>query len=281
MISFNDQKGEPFKCYLGKVYHQRHDHVKHRLAYKVFSVCLDLTDPANSAKEIPFFSFNRFNLFSLHEKDHMEEGYGHLTDYVQDLLIRAGIFSSAEELPVRTEMLAYPRFLGRAFNPLTVFFCYGENEDLTAILYQVRNTFGQRHHYAFKIDDETGTHYRHSCDKCFYVSPFIEMDCHYKFKISPPGESVSITINQTQQQKALLTASFQGRKLEISKKTMLSLALSYFQMGGKILAAIHWEALKLWIKGATYQQRPEPPSVPVTGIAPNISNTKTPKEGVS
>ncbi|MCG8492404.1 MAG: DUF1365 domain-containing protein [Sneathiellales bacterium] len=281
MIPPDEQEIEPFKCYQGKVYHQRHDAIKHRLVYKVFSVCLDLTNPAKTTRDIPFFSFNRFNLFSLHEKDHMEEGYERLTEYVQDLLTCSGIFSSNEEVPARIEMLAYPRFLGRAFNPLTVFFCYGKNQEVKAILYQVRNTFGQRHHYAFKISDGLSAPYRHSCDKCFYVSPFIEMDCHYTFKITPPKETVSITINQAQQQQALLTASFRGRKLKISRKAMLALALSYFQMGGKILAAIHWEALKLWIKGAAYQQRPDPPAVPVTGITSSISNNKISKEGAS
>ncbi|PLW76313.1 DUF1365 domain-containing protein [Cohaesibacter celericrescens] len=260
---------DPFRCYKGKVFHQRHDTVQHRLSYDVFSVCLDLGDAENTSKSVPFFSYNGFNLFSIQAKDHMDAGYDDLRLFVQGILAQSALFNAGAPLPERIEMLAYPRFLGRAFNPLTVFFCYDAHDELSAILYQVRNTFGERHHYAFGIADGSASSHYHSCDKKFYVSPFIEMECRYNFRVDVPRDTVAIIINQTQHQKPLLTASFSGKKMPVSAWSMLGLSFSYFQMGWKILAAIHWEALKLWFKGAVYQKRQAPPSSPVTSILPD------------
>lgn len=262
------------RCYLGKVMHQRHGDLQHRLDYRVFSTCLDLARAEEAHEATSFFSFNGFNLFSLHEKDHMDEGYEDLQIFVLDMLRQSGLFDIEQALPCRIEMLAYPRFLGRAFNPLTIFFCYDHDDGLDAILYQVRNTFGERHHYAFRVEGSETATYKHSCSKGFYVSPFIEMDCRYHFKVREPSEDVSIVIHQTQHDEPLLTAAFQGKLRKAGRWSMLSLGLTYFQSGWKILAAIHWEALKLWLKGAVYQKRPRAPSSPVS---PNLS-TKLPHD---
>lgn len=270
MSILNKASYQPVRVYRGKVFHQRHGTLRHRLTYNVLSVCLELNQVDSAASSVPLFSFNRFNLFSVYEKDHMDEGYTDLQMFVWDMLLQSSLFTTADQRPTRIEMLAFPRFLGRAFNPISVFFCYGENEDLKAVLYQVRNTFGERHHYAFKIAEGEASIHQHSCDKQFYVSPFIEMDCTYDFRLSVPGEKASIVINQTQNQKPLLTASFLGENQPINRRTMIALAVSLFQSGWKILAAIHWEALKLWCKGAIYQRRPVPPVDPVS---PGLSNT--------
>lgn len=258
---------QALRIYQGRVMHQRHGLLMHRLDYDVFSVCLDLDHASEAHRNIPFFSVNGFNLFSLYEKDHMDEGYGDLRLFVLDMLRQSGLYDDSEAMPYRIKMLAYPRLFGRAFNPLTVFFCYDDQQRLAAILYQVRNTFGERHHYAFRIDAfgaHEGPIHKHSCSKHFYVSPFIGMDCRYNFKVREPGEDVSIVIHQTQDDQPLLTAAFQGKSRTTGRAAMLGLALSSFQSGWKILAAIHWEALKLWLKGAVYQRRPVAPSNPVS-----------------
>lgn len=267
MNGISEMRQSALRLYKGKVMHQRHGALTHRLNYDVFSVCLDLDRASEAQRDIPFFSFNNFNLFSLHEKDHMDEGYEDLRLFVLDMLGQSGLYALSEAMPRHIEMLAYPRLIGRAFNPLSVFFCYDDQRQLSAILYQVRNTFGERHHYAFRVDvsgpAEAQTH-KHSCSKNFYVSPFIEMDCRYNFKVREPRDDVSIVIHQTQDEQPLLTAAFQGKLRSTGRLSMLGLALSSFQSGWKILAAIHWEALKLWLKGAVYQQRPEAPSQPVS-----------------
>lgn len=263
------------RIYKGRVFHQRHGRLRHRLIYDVFSICLPLSEAKEISQKTPLFSFNHFNLFSLYEKDHMDAGYESLSMFVKDMLLRGGILKADEDLPQKIEILAYPRFFGRAFNPLTVFFCYDSSDHLMAILYQVRNTFGERHHYGFRITPEEKNLHKHSCDKRFYVSPFIEMDCSYHFSITPPSQTIAITIRQTQNDSLLLTASFKGKRVAATKASILRLALAYGQAGWKILAAIHWEALKLWLKGAVYQKRPKPPLEP---IASNLSQSKEPKK---
>ncbi|WP_350333606.1 DUF1365 domain-containing protein [Coralliovum pocilloporae] len=258
----NDALAVGHCLYEGQVVHQRHDRISHRLTYSVFSVLLDI-DGLDKAHAIsPLFSVNRRNLFSFMEADHMDQGHADLRAYVDALLSEV----QGLDRPHRIMVLAYPRFLGHTFNPLTVFFCHDDADRLTAVLYQVSNTFGQRHHYLHRVDgaDEV---LNHSCDKNFYVSPFIEMDCTYHFTLRPPNaERVSILIRQFNQGGKVLTAAFKGRHVPLRTGKLIGLAFRYVQSGYKILAAIHWEALKLWLKGARLVHRPDPPSTPLTDM---------------
>ncbi|MCV6576839.1 MAG: DUF1365 domain-containing protein [Cohaesibacter sp.] len=257
---------QPLRCYKGHVFHQRFGTLTHRLDYRVFALCITLDKAKQAAKDLPFFSFNRFNLFSLHESDHMEKGYETLQIFVEDMLRQGGALHVDEPAPARIDMLAYPRFLGKAFNPLTIFFCYDAKEQPIAILYQVRNTFGQRHHYAIRLShtEQQQNRWHHSCEKTFHVSPFIDMECDYHFDITLPQDKMRVTIRQTKKGTPLLTASFSGKQSALSGFTLLSLAAQYCQGGWKILSAIHWEALKLWVKGAKFHKSPPLPARPVT-----------------
>lgn len=248
--------------YEGQVVHQRHDKISHRLTYSVFSVLLDLDRLETASRVSRLFSVNKRNLFSFVERDHMDEGFDDLRTYVDHLLGNVEDY----QRPHRVMVMAYPRFLGHTFNPLTIFFCHDETDRLIAILYQVSNTFGQRHHYFHRVTGDEAV-LQHSCDKNFYVSPFIDMDCTYHFTLKPPSdERISILINQFNQGGKVLTASFLGRHKPLQTRTLVGLALRYVQSGYKILAAIHWEALKLWLKGARLVKRPEPPATPLTDM---------------
>jgi len=253
--------------YEGRVVHQRYGAPKHRLSYQVISAYLNIDDL--HSLDTPLLSINRFNLFGFYEKDHMDEGYNNLSDFVSQLLEANG----EKYKPGKKMVLAYPRFLGHAFNPLTIFFCHNQQEELRTIIYQVRNTFGQRHHYLVRAD-ELQTTQSHSCEKQLYVSPFLAMDCIYHFTIRPPEERALVVIRQSRNNKPLLTASFVGKQLPIKTSTLLRLGSRYFQTGTKVLGSIHWEALKLWWKGAELQPRPEPPKRPVTVINNTSSHVR-------
>ncbi len=226
-----------------------------------------------------FLSVRRFNLFSFYPSDHMEHGYPTLRSYVQSVLLQADI----REQPEKIILLAYPRFLGSAFNPISIFYCY-RGDRLTAILYQVRNTFGDMHYYAVAISksDTQGPDivYKHSCPKSFHVSPFLDLSGEYHFIARPPTERVSLIIRLTQNSKPVLTASFDGKQQPVTSSSLLKIGFGYFQNAAKILGLIHWEALKLWIKGAKFHKRPAPPTSIVTSMhkqapthsKPNISS---------
>jgi hypothetical protein len=149
-------------------------------------------------------------------------------------------------------LLCYPRLFGYTFNPLSVYFCYGADGELALLIYEVRNTFGDIHAYplAVKPDETSVSGIRQRQDKLFYVSPFIEMGMRYHFRVSPPGADVKLRILETDRDGPLLAATFCGRRHALTTAALLRSFFSLPLVTFKIVLAIHWEALRLWLKGA-------------------------------
>ena len=229
------------KIFTGKVIHRRFKPKDHYFKYSVFSLLIDLDELEDIQKEISIFSYNKFNLISFFDKDHGERDGTSLKNWVYSNLKRIGI-----EEEVNIKLLCYPRIFGYVFNPLSIFFVYDKNSKLIAILYEVKNTFGEQHTYVFKTNDEKVIQNR--CKKQFYVSPFIEMNCNYRFKILKPEKQLSVVINQSDNEGKLLFASQDGVAREFNNKNLIISFLSHPLMSFKVIAAIHYEAFKLWIK---------------------------------
>ena len=230
--------------YNGQVIHKRFKPKKHFFKYKVFSLFIDLSEIEKIEKKIPFFSYNKINLISFFDKDHGGRDGSSLKNWVDKNLNLFGIDTSE----IKIKLLCYPRILGYVFNPLSIFFVYSKNSSLIAILYEVKNTFGEQHTYVFKVDTNEKL-IKNNCEKKFYVSPFMDLSSKYYFKILNPGNKLSIIIDQRDQEGKLLYASQDGIRSELSSKNLI---FSYFKhplMTFKIIAAIHFEALKLWFKG--------------------------------
>ena len=133
--------------YNGSVIHKRFKPKEHFFKYKVFSLFIDLSELEELNKNLKFFSFNKFNLISFHEKDHGERDGSSLLNWVKLNLINNNI--STENIKIK--LLCYPRIFGYVFNPLSVFYVYNNNNDLISVLYEVKNTFGEQHTYVFKV----------------------------------------------------------------------------------------------------------------------------------
>ncbi len=246
--------------YAGQVMHHRMKPSRHRFIYRVMSMLIDLDELPSLASRLKLFSLNRFNLFSFHEGDHGDDSGRPLIEQIRETLRQQGM----ELGNGRVELLCYPRLLGYVFNPLSVFYCYDEQDQLTAILYEVSNTFNQKHNYLIPVAGSTGNLIRQSCDKAFYVSPFLSMATRYHFRLLPPSNRVAVCIRQTDTEGPLLHASFTGRRRELSDRSLLSTFFRYPLMTFKVIAGIHWEALQIWRKKVPLQPRPAPPAARTT-----------------
>ena len=234
--------------YNGIVKHQRFKPIEHSLNYRTFSILLDLDEIENLSKNISIFSLNKFNIFSFYYLDHGARDGSSLKDWVQKNIKKFNICNNITKI----KLLCYPRMFGYVFNPLSIFYCY-ENNNLRAIFYEVKNTFNEQHTYIFKINDNEKIEQK--CKKKFYVSPFMGMETYYNFKLQNPQEKLSIFIRQTNGEETVLTATQTGDKKEFSFKQLLINFFKYPLMTLKIISSIHYEAFFLWKKGAVYRKR--------------------------
>ena len=234
--------------YNGEVTHTRFKPVRHFLKYKTFSLLIDLDEINLLDKSIGIFSYNKFNVFSFYDKDHGDRDGGNLKDWVISNLKKFRIKENITNIKV----LCYPRILGYVFNPLSIFYCY-EKDKLVAIFYEVKNTFNEQHTYIFKI--KNNEEIIQKCRKKFYVSPFMDMETYYNFKLLKPNDKLSVFIKQTDSDGTILTATQTGDKKEFSYKQLAINFLKYPLMTIKIISSIHYEALLLWKKGAIYRKR--------------------------
>ena len=234
--------------YAGLVAHARVKPRPHRLAYRVFMLLIDLDEARGLGARVKTLGFGRFNLFGFDEARHGDGSGRPLKVQVEATLAKAGI---AHGGPVR--VLAMPQILGRAFNPLTVFFCHRADGALSAILYEVNNTFGERHSYLIPAADAPKVEQKIAKD--FYVSPFMDMDLSYAFRIRQPDETVKVVIDTHDADGLVLAASFAGRRSELTDANLIKAWLTHPWMSVGVFVAIHLEALKIWLKGEKVRHR--------------------------
>ena len=243
--------------YPGTVMHQRMRPKPHRFGYRVFNLLIDIDRLREAGRQSRLFSVNRFNAVSFHERDHHDGEHASLRAYVDDLLVGAGL-----EAPAARILLAcYPRIFGQVFNPLAVYYAYDAVDRLVAAIYEVRNTFGDRHTYVCKVEpgELTAAGLRQERDKRFHVSPFMDMAMRYRFRMLPPGETLTWRILETDGVGPMLAATYSGRRRDLTTANVARCLLRVPMQTWKIVGGIHFEALRFWLKGARYHPRPDPP----------------------
>jgi uncharacterized protein len=245
-VTANDRSAAAL--YFGEVMHARLKPMGHRFSYRVMSLLIDLDRLGDADRQSPLFGVNRAALYSFNEADHGERDGSSLRAYAQRCAAERGIDLTGG----RVLLLCYPRLLGYTFNPLSVYFCYRADGTLGLLIYEVRNTLGDIHSYALAVkpDEVSDAGVRQQQDKLFYVSPFIEMAMRYHFRVSPPAEDVKLRILETDREGPLLAATFHGRRRALTSAALLRAFFSLPLVTFKIVAAIHWQALRLWLKGA-------------------------------
>jgi len=259
----DDAANAAASLYVGEVMHARLKPIGHRFSYRVMSLLIDLDRLGAADRQSPLFGVNRTALYSFREADHGDRDGSSLRGWAQRRAAEHGIDLAGG----RVLLLGYPRLLGYTFNPLSVYFCYRVNGELALLIYEVRNTFGDIHAYVLPVnpDEISEAGVRQSQEKLFYVSPFIEMAMRYHFRVLPPQDRVRLRILETDDDGPLLAATFNGRRRALNTAELLRAFFALPLVTLKIIAAIHWEALRLWGKGARLVPRPN--AVPTPHLA--------------
>jgi hypothetical protein len=224
--------------------HRRMRPRRHHFRYRAWWLCLDLEEIEALDSKLRLFSRRRRNLISFHDDD-----YGHDTS---DLRVQIERQLCASDInfdggPIR--LLCSPRVLGYQFNPLSIYFCYRRAGDLAATVYEVHNTFGERHSYCIAARADSAGVVRQTRDKSFYVSPFMGMDMSYDFRLAAPGETLTVGITGSEDGTPLINTVLQAQRQELSDRRLATLLFTHPFVTWKIIAAIHFEAVRLWWKG--------------------------------
>jgi len=244
------------RIFQGKVVHKRLRPKEHRLHYRVFTFLLDVDQLGETERRLKFFSVDRFNIFSLYQRDHGSRDGKPMSDFAWDTVKKAGM----SEQVTSVHVLLYPRIFGFAFNPITVYFCLDQNQRPALMIYEVRNTFGENLTYVLKAGPEKNGTFAHSTPKAFYVSPFNKVDGDYTFHVTFEESSLAVGVALKTDDAPLLRTHYNAAGSEMSDFKLLKLLITHPLMTLKVVAGINWEALKLWVKGMKLTDRPPAPA---------------------
>ena len=231
-------------AYTGSVVHKRLRPREHAFTYRVFTLCLDLDELDCLDARLRLFSRNRWNLMSFRDAD-FGDGRGCLAAQIRGVLEAGGLGACGH----RITLVCYPRLLGFVFNPLSVYFCHDAEDRLGVIVYEVSNTFGERKRYIIPVGASVEGGVAQACAKEMYVSPFTSPEARYSFHVHPPGAGLVIGVDIADTSGPVLKTHFRGARRDLSDRDIAVLLLRYPLMTLKVVAGIHFEALRLWWKG--------------------------------
>ncbi|MFP4280829.1 MAG: DUF1365 domain-containing protein [Halochromatium sp.] len=250
----------PHRIYFTHVMHRRLFPAPYRFTYRVFSLLLDL----DALDQVPgLLRIGKgFGLLRFAPEDHGPRDGSPLRPWAEQLLRARGIDLEGG----RIRLLCMPRVLGYGFNPLSLWYCEHADGRLRAVLAEVSNTFGESHFYLLANGGEPlAWPVRDQATKCFYVSPLMEMGHAYHFRLAEPGDKLGVFIRQFHPDGRLqLVATQTGVGEPLSQPALWRALARTPLMSFKVLAAIHWQALKIWLRGTPYVPKTDPPPPKVT-----------------
>jgi len=247
----------PAVFYAGRVGHIRHTPFRHKFDYRIYMIALDVDRIGEVAAASKLFSHNRAGLISLHDKDHGFRDGRTLRAYAESAL--AGMGLSAFGRSIR--FVTMPRLLGYAFNPISFYFCYDAAGRLGAVVHQVKNTFGDQVGYVMPVRGDGPI--RQAAPKAMHVSPFFDMQGGYRFALTAPGEKLTVSIQYGAAAAKRMTATMILAARPFTDASILRLLAEMPLAPLKVMTAIHWQALKLFLRGAKFHNVPEQRHEPV------------------
>jgi uncharacterized protein len=229
--------------YETRIVHERFTPKPHRFAYRAFSFSLDLDEIDAVAARIPWLSRNRFNLYSYYDRDHLD---------VRSLLLEHGIARA----PDRVQLITNLRILGYGFNPVSFYFCFDEKGEPFAAVAEVNNTHGETKPFVIgPAELRGGRSFEARRRKEFYISPFIELNVDLVLRLAIPGERLAVVITDISNGETILRAVMTGTRVPLTASRVAWYAIKYPLLTLGVIAAIHWQALRLWLKGVPFHAK--------------------------
>lgn len=237
----------------GETYHGRRGATKNAFRYSIDYVLIDAELPPRTPR---LFSRGAGNVMSLHDSDHggpPKAGRG--AAWVREVLSQYQIDDCAQ-----IKLLAQPRVLGHVFNPVSFWLCYTDQGDLTTVIAEVTNTYGDRHSYLCRHADGRAItkDATLSAQKLMHVSPFQPVEGGYTFRFDITAQAIAIWIDYSRGNGGLI-ATLTGARRPMTNSTILAACLRRPFGSRRVLGLIHWQALKLWLKGARFRPQPKAP----------------------
>lgn len=239
------------------VMHHRLEPLRNRFVYRIFQLCLDLDEAEMLHRSLRWFSYNRGNLFSFRDRDHMQFGKGSAKENVLEFLRRNGIDLTGGKVLLVTNV----RMLGYVFNPVSFYYCYDAAGNPVCAVPEVGNTFGEQKPYLLRSEDRNERGFRKMMPKLFYVSPFIDLDTSFDFDLGLPGERLYVTINDHQNGKKFFLSSVTGEKKELTDGRLLWYLVRFPFITLQVITLIHWQALKLYLRRLPFRRKHEQPEL--------------------
>lgn len=242
--------------YAGQVKHRRMQPVEHEFSYRMFMMYLDLAELPEVFRGRWLWSVRRPALARFRREDHLGDPGISLDEAVRELVRqRTGIRPSG---PIR--LLTQLSYFGYVFNPVSFYYCYNADDtELECIVAEVNNTpWGEQHCYVLpsSLSQENGGIQRYFPDKEMHVSPFMPMDIDYDWRFNTPGERLTVHMENARNGGKIFDATLVLEREEIAAGSLARVLGSFPFMTLKIILAIHWQALKLWVKGVPVHDHP-------------------------
>jgi len=242
--------------YTGHIRHIRYMPVENSFRYRIFLMCLDLSELDQVFQGRLLWSVEKMNLAFLRRKDHFGDPQCSIEESVRQLV--ADNTGQRPDGPIR--MLTHLRYFGYCFNPATFYYCFDTaGEQVETIVLEVHNTpWGEMHCYVMPCSDSSsdGQNWKFKQAKEFHVSPFLPMDIEYEWSFSAPGEQLRVHMIDYHQKKRIFQADLKLTQLPITGGSLSRILVVYPLMTMKVTAGIYWQALRLWLRGAQFYSHP-------------------------
>jgi len=255
------------------VMHHRIEPKENHFRYRIFMCAFDLDEIDALAARIPFFSRNRWNLYTFRDSDHLPLGRATVKENLAEFLQQHGIRLPAD---ARITLVTLPRVLGYIFNPVSFFFCHEASGAPLCAVVQVGNTFGEMKPYLLR--EPAGENYfRLITPKHFYVSPFSALDLAFDFKLRVPGETLDIHIDDRDGDRRVLLSALTGKRAPFTAAQLAWFTIKYPLITLKVIGLIHWHALLLWMRRLPWHRKAANAGLQREILRPHSSlATKTP-----